>query len=69
MARLETPVKSVLDGFISVSIDKDLLTDEQRKELNPMSIKIKSLKNLPQDPMSYSELKQRYLHLSTTRNI
>lgn len=59
IGRLETPVKSVLDAFVSVSIDKDLLTPELTKELNPMSINIKSVKNLPDAPVSYEELKEK----------
>lgn len=59
VARLETPVKGVLDGFVSVSVDKDLLTDELKKELNPMSIKIKSIKNMPDEPVSYIALREK----------
>lgn len=59
VSRLDTPVKTVLDGFVSVSVDKDLLTDEFRKELNPMSIKIKSIKNMPDEPVTYRRLREK----------
>lgn len=58
IGRLETPVKSVLDAFVSVSIDKDLLTPELARELNPMSINIKSVKNLPDEPVGFAELRR-----------
>ncbi|KAF6032794.1 KIAA1257 [Bugula neritina] len=54
-----TPVNSVLDAFVSVSIDRDLLTPSLTKELNPMSINIKSVKNLPDDPIDYQELRTK----------
>jgi len=57
--RLGTPVNSVLDAFVSVSIDRDLLTPSLTKELNPMSINIKSVKNLPDDPIDYQELRTK----------
>lgn len=59
IGRLETPVKSVLDAFVSVSIDKDLLTPEFTKELNPMAIRVKSVKHLPDEPVGFDELKER----------
>ncbi|XP_067938136.1 uncharacterized protein FLJ43738-like [Watersipora subatra] len=59
ISRLDTPVRSVLDAFVSVSIDKDLLTPELTRELNPLSIKIKSVKNLPDEPVSYETLRKK----------
>ena len=61
VGRLETPVKSVLDAFVSVSIDKELLTPEFTRELNPMSINIKSVKSLPDEPVSYEVLRNRWV--------
>ena len=66
VGRLETPVKSVLDAFVSVSIDKELLTPEFTRELNPMSINIKSVKSLPDEPVNYEVLRSRwgvYIHV------
>lgn len=59
IGRLSTPVKSVLDAFVSISVDRELLTPQFTKELNPMSIKIKSVKNLPSQPVDYKQLRDR----------
>lgn len=59
IARLTHPVKSVLDAFVSVSVDRELLTPQFTKELNPMSIKIKSVKHLPDEPVGYEQLKEK----------
>ena len=59
ISRLTHPVKSVLDAFVSISVDRDLLTPQFTKELNPMSIKIKSVKNLPNEPVEFQQLRER----------
>ena len=61
ISRLTHPVKSVLDAFVSISVDRDLLTPQFTRELNPMSIKIKSVKNLPNEPVEFQQLRERFV--------
>ncbi|ESO89848.1 hypothetical protein LOTGIDRAFT_124357 [Lottia gigantea] len=57
--RLENPVAGVEDIFITVSLDSPLMSDKIKKELNPMIIKIHSASDLPDTPLSYTELKNK----------
>lgn len=57
--RLKTPVPGIEDMFIQLKLDAPLMSEEQRKELNPMIFTIKSASNLPNTPMSYDELNDK----------
>ena len=35
------------------------MSDQQRKELNPMILTVKNATNLPNSPMTYEELNQK----------
>ena len=57
--RLGCKVNGIEDLMVTVSLDKPLLSDEQRKDLNPMVIKLCSVNNLPNKPLSYDELNEK----------
>lgn len=57
--RLKTPVPGIEDMFIQLKLDAPLMSEEQRKELNPMIFTIKRASNLPNTPMSYDELNDK----------
>ncbi|CAH1783576.1 unnamed protein product [Owenia fusiformis] len=57
--RLEDPVHGVDDVFITVNLDKPLMSEEQRMQLNPMIIKVHSATNMPNSPITQEELKLR----------
>ena len=45
--------------LLSVSLDNDLLSEIQKRELNPMVIKVSSASELPNKPLSYMELREK----------
>ncbi|XP_052781235.1 uncharacterized protein LOC128217855 isoform X2 [Mya arenaria] len=57
--RLETPIPGVEDVFVTLQLNKPLLNDKQKQELNPMIIKIHSATNMPSTPLSHQQLKDR----------
>lgn len=57
--RLGSKVNGIEDLMVTVSVDKPLLSDEQTKELNPMVIKLCSVSDLPDKPLSYKELNEK----------
>jgi hypothetical protein len=57
--RLEKPVPSVDDVFLTVSISEPLLSDEQLEKLNPLIITVQSATNMPSTPLGFEELGQR----------
>ena len=57
--RLETPVPGIEDMFVTLNLNKPLLNETQKQELNPMIIKIHSATNMPVSPLSYDQLKDR----------
>jgi hypothetical protein len=56
--RLGNKVNGLEDLMVTVSLDKPLLSDEQKKSLNPMVIKMCSVNDLPSKPLSYKDLKE-----------
>ena len=59
--RLDFPVEDVSDMFVTISLDDDLLNEQQREALNPMSIKIESTTGMPSTPLSQTELRKRFI--------
>eukprot|EP00795_Rhopilema_esculentum_P002461 gene2461-18118_t len=59
--RLEFPIGTVEDLVITLSVDQPLLSEPQRKALNPLIIRILSANNMPSQPVSYSHLRKRCL--------
>ncbi|XP_064632936.1 uncharacterized protein LOC135491169 isoform X2 [Lineus longissimus] len=57
--RLEKPVPSVDDVFLTVLINEPLLSEEQTRKLNPLIITVNCGKNMPAKPLGYEELSQR----------
>ena len=57
--RLDYPVEDVSDMFVTISLDDDLLNEQQREALNPMSIKIESTTSMPSMPLSFNELRKK----------
>jgi len=56
--RLEESTNPLCDVYINLSLDKKLLPKALEKKLNPLVLTIKSVKDLPNTPISYESLKQ-----------
>ncbi|KAL3851655.1 hypothetical protein ACJMK2_015384 [Sinanodonta woodiana] len=59
--RLEQPVAGVEDAFVTIQLDGPLMSEKLHRELNPLIIKIQSVTNLPEMPVSLETLKQKCL--------
>lgn len=59
ITRVEQPAGHVRDLFLSVNLDKTLLNEVQRKDLNPMVIQVSSACNMPSVPLSFEKLKAK----------
>ena len=57
--RIEKAAGSIEDLLISVTLDEELLSEIQKKVLNPMVIKVTSASSLPNKPMSYKQLREK----------
>lgn len=57
--RLITPVESVGDAFVSVTLSEPLLSSVQVQKLNPLVIHIHSATKLPASPVPFSSLVHR----------
>ena len=57
--RLGNKVNGLEDLMVTVSLDKPLLSKEQKKDLNPMVIKMCSVNDLPNKPLSYKDLSEK----------
>ena len=57
--RLQNAIGTVEDVVITLSVDTPLLSEPQRKALNPMIIRVLSACNMPSNPLSYEELQER----------
>ncbi|KAL8603356.1 hypothetical protein ACOMHN_039719 [Nucella lapillus] len=58
-SRLQQPVAGVEDLFITVSLDQPLLSEDQKRALNPMIITVKSVTDMPSSPMTFEELQSK----------
>ena len=47
---------SILDCFLTLKTEVPLMTEEQKQDLNPMTIKIKCVSSLPSQPVPFREL-------------
>ena len=54
-ARLEDRNGSVVDGFATISTDVKLLPPRMERILNPMCIKVRSVKDLPNNPIPQTQ--------------
>ncbi|XP_056000936.1 uncharacterized protein LOC130048351 isoform X2 [Ostrea edulis] len=57
--RLDSPIPGIEDMFIQLKLDTPLMSDKQKKELNPMILTVRNATNLPDSPMTYDELNQK----------
>lgn len=58
-SRLDAPIGTVEDLVITLSVDAPLLSEPQKKALNPMIIRVMSACNMPSKPLTYRELQER----------
>lgn len=47
---------SILDCFLTLKTEVPLMTEEQKQDLNPLTIKIKCVSSLPSQPVPFREL-------------
>ncbi len=59
MARLEDSTSTMHDCLLTVAVENSLMSDQQLYELNPFSIKIEKLTDMPNAPNSYKELNEK----------
>eukprot|EP00794_Sanderia_malayensis_P005993 gene5993-6689_t len=60
-SRLESATGTVEDLVISLSLDAPLLSEPQKRVLNPLVIKVSNATNMPSKPLSYTQLQNRCL--------
>lgn len=58
-ARINEPISTVEDCIISINLENNLMSENQLYDLNPLTIKVEKLTNMPQKPINYQELKER----------
>lgn len=58
-ARISEPISTVEDCIISINLENSLMSENQLYDLNPLTIKIEKLTNMPQKPVNFPELKER----------
>jgi hypothetical protein len=59
------PTEGLLSYTIRISVDKDIMPPEVRKELNPMCLTLKRIENLPRDPLpTYEQMQRTYKSVS-----
>ena len=51
--------EGVKDVFVTFTIDRDILSDEMKKDLNPLVFRIHEISSLPKTPWSYKQLSQK----------
>lgn len=57
--KLKKTAGNIEELFLSVSLDNDLLSEIQKRDLNPMVIRVSSASDLPNKPMSHVELREK----------
>ena len=60
--KLHNQYSSLEDVVMIVSLDKPLLSKQQSQGLNPMVITVTSATDMPDNSLSFDELKKRYLN-------
>ena len=59
--RLAKPIPSIKDMFVTVSLSGSLMSDELRRKLNPLVIKVHAATNMPDTPLSYADLRLKWV--------
>jgi hypothetical protein len=57
--RLEQPLASVDDCFVSVTLGTSLMSEKQLYDLNPIAIKVEKLTNMPDKPIGLDKLQDK----------
>ena len=57
---IKEPASTLEEVIIIISLDKPLLSDRQRELLNPMVLTVGSASEMPDNTMSFCELKNKY---------
>ena len=57
--KLSKPAGNIEELLLSVSLDDELLSEIQKRELNPMVIRVSSASELPNKPLTYKQLKEK----------
>lgn len=58
--RLDKPTDGILDMFVTISIvDGSLMSEKQKRFLNPMTIQINTASSMPNGPLSCTDIRQR----------
>lgn len=57
--RLDDPIDSLDDCLVSIDVGNTLMSEQQLYDLNPLTIKIEKITNMPDKPLSYDELKSQ----------
>ena len=57
--KLGKPAGGIEELLLSVSLDNDLLSEIQKRQLNPMVIRVSSASELPSKPMTYMQLREK----------
>ncbi|KAG8556830.1 hypothetical protein GDO81_018220 [Engystomops pustulosus] len=58
-SRLQESSHQILDCYVTMALNSPLLSDQQRRDLNPLVIRILSAKCLPSSPMPISVLQEK----------
>ncbi len=61
MTRLDESVSTIDDFLVTISLNNQckLMSDRQLNELNPLCIRLEKLADLPNEPISYDQLRQK----------
>ncbi len=60
-ARITETTPTIGDCILSVQLENSLMSDDQLYDLNPMTIKVEKLTNMPNKPVPFNELKENCL--------
>nr|XP_020836891.1 uncharacterized protein KIAA1257 homolog isoform X2 [Phascolarctos cinereus] len=58
MSHIKENNSKILDCYLNLTVDAPLMTEEQKQDLNPLIIKIKSVAYLPTDPVRLDQLQK-----------
>lgn len=59
MERLDQPIDSLDDCLVSIDVENALMSEQQLYDLNPLTIKIQKITNMPDKPLSYEQLRDQ----------
>jgi hypothetical protein len=59
MSRLEDSTATIHDCFLTIAVENNLMSEQQLYDLNPFSIKIEKISDMPNMPNSFKELNEK----------